>query len=255
MSTWTLAPALEQLRRELNARWPNRDHASDGAIGDAAHAHTASDHNPNAQGVVCAYDIDTDLDGTDDSNDPEMDALVEWLRLHPHPTLKYVLYRANDPRFGMYSAYAAHGYPPFMWRPYTKDPHISHPHISVGQGPDGQSAPGTYDDTSPWLDGFGEPQEPPQQEDDMNARAIIHDSQGHTWIFRRGDNGMIYFSRDGGSGGNRIEGSSIGSAPSAIEVNGVLIVGGKGSTDERFWAARHNVGDAPDKWTWGAEDA
>lgn len=148
--TWTLAPSLQQLRSELNARYPNRDKSSDGAIGDAAHAATWSDHNPTKDTeVVCAYDVDTDLDGTNDSNDPEMDALIEWIRTHPHPTLKYVIYKRR-----MFSRYPVTGYAPFTWRPYTKDPHISHPHISVGVGLDGRSAPGTYNDTTPWLTGF-----------------------------------------------------------------------------------------------------
>jgi hypothetical protein len=150
MSTWRLAPALIQLRDELNGRWPNRDKSSDGAIGDAAHAASASDHNPNSEGVVCAYDIDTDLDGTNDSNDPEMEALVEWLRTHPHPNLKYVIFQGR-----MFSSYATSGYAPFAWRPYHGDAHVSHPHVSVGKGKDGRSAPGTYNDTSPWLAGFG----------------------------------------------------------------------------------------------------
>lgn len=147
MVSWRLAFSLDELRGQLDARWPNRDRSSDGAIGDAAHAATASDHNPNAQGVVCAYDIDTDLDGTNDSNDPEMDAMVEGFRLAPHPDLKYLIYRGR-----MFSAYAAHGFPPFTWRPYLgPDMHTSHAHVSVGVGPDGQSAAGTYDDRTPWT--------------------------------------------------------------------------------------------------------
>lgn len=147
--SWRLALSLEQLRNEINFLWPHRDKSSDGAIGDAAHAASASDHNPNAQGVVCAIDVDTDLDGTDDSSDPTMDKLVEWIRTHPHPNLKYVIYKGR-----MFSSYARSGYGPYEWRPYSKDPHISHPHISVGEGTDGRSAPGTYDDMTPWLTGF-----------------------------------------------------------------------------------------------------
>lgn len=163
--SWRLAYSLETLRNELNARWPLRDKSSDGTIGDAAHAGTHSDHNPNSEGVVCAYDVDTDLDGTDDSSDPEMIALVEYLRTNPHPQLKYLIFRGR-----MFSAYPVYGYAPYQWRPYTKDPHISHPHISVGQGTDGNSAPGTYDSRQPWLTGFGVViPKPPAQEMRVNA--------------------------------------------------------------------------------------
>lgn len=152
---WRLAHSLEQLRSEANAVYPNRDKASDGAIGDASHAASASDHNPNAAGVVCAYDLDTDLDGTDDSNDPQMDALVEHFRTDPHPDLKYVIYRGR-----MFSRYPRTPYGPFEWRPYSgADPHVNHAHISVGVGTDGKSVQ-PYDDTTAWGVAPPAPQEP-----------------------------------------------------------------------------------------------
>jgi hypothetical protein len=60
LAEWHLAPALTVLRAEINARWPNRDRASDGTVGDTAHAASKSDHNPNARGSVDAVDIDKD---------------------------------------------------------------------------------------------------------------------------------------------------------------------------------------------------
>ncbi len=57
MSNWTLAPALDELRDELNAKWPNRSTASDGTIGDAAHQARVSEHNPDRYGVVRAMDV------------------------------------------------------------------------------------------------------------------------------------------------------------------------------------------------------
>jgi len=51
------------LRDQIDRRWPKRDKASDGWIGDAAHLArgSASDHTPNKAGVVHAIDIDENL--------------------------------------------------------------------------------------------------------------------------------------------------------------------------------------------------
>lgn len=57
---WQLVPAAVTLREQINKRWPNRDKASDGSIGDAAHAARPSDHNPDASGWVHAIDVDKD---------------------------------------------------------------------------------------------------------------------------------------------------------------------------------------------------
>ena len=59
-TSWHLAPSLAQLRREINARWPNRDKSTDGSVGDLSHAARASDHNPNSRRSVNAIDIDED---------------------------------------------------------------------------------------------------------------------------------------------------------------------------------------------------
>jgi hypothetical protein len=61
---WRGAKALFRLRDQINATFPGRNKASDGLIGDAAHATRASDHNPwvidNGVGVVTAIDITHD---------------------------------------------------------------------------------------------------------------------------------------------------------------------------------------------------
>lgn len=58
-ASWYLAPSLVQLRSEINQRWPNRNKASDGSIGDPRHqaAGSGSDHNPNARRSVNAIDV------------------------------------------------------------------------------------------------------------------------------------------------------------------------------------------------------
>jgi len=72
MVSWILVPCLVSLRNEFNAIAPGRDKASDGSIGDAAHAQSPSDHNPDETGStpyedadstneVHAIDVDKDL--------------------------------------------------------------------------------------------------------------------------------------------------------------------------------------------------
>ena len=60
MTSPRLVPGLVTLREQINQRWPARDKASDGWIGDAAHAARESDHNPDADGWVHAIDVDKD---------------------------------------------------------------------------------------------------------------------------------------------------------------------------------------------------
>ena len=72
MASWVLVPCLVSLRNEFNRLAPGRDRTSDGSIGDTAHAHSSSDHNPDETGAtpyedadsineVHAIDVDKDL--------------------------------------------------------------------------------------------------------------------------------------------------------------------------------------------------
>ncbi len=53
-------PALVTLRNQFNQRYPNRSKASDGWIGDQAHAARFSYHNPDQNGWVHAMDFTHD---------------------------------------------------------------------------------------------------------------------------------------------------------------------------------------------------
>lgn len=61
--SWKPAAAIITLRRQIDARFPNRDTASDGIRASAAHTrrNPNSDHEPNERGFVLAVDIDEDL--------------------------------------------------------------------------------------------------------------------------------------------------------------------------------------------------
>lgn len=131
--SWRLAESLKVLRMQVNQTYPNRSKASDGTIGDLAHQGTASDHNINSSGVVCALDL------TDDpANGFDVHALAEFQRQFPHPQLKYVVSKGRI-------ASRKHGW---VWR--KSSGHFAHAHFSVGIGTDGKSAPGTYDSTTLW---------------------------------------------------------------------------------------------------------
>lgn len=137
---WRLAKSLEQLRNQVNGTYPNRSKVSDGTIGNAAHAATASDHNPNSKGVVCALDLTHDPASGFDAH-----KLAETLITHRHPNLKYVI--SNSRIAGAWTGW--------KWQRYTgSNPHSKHIHVSVGNNSDGRST-GNYDDTSNWNIGQG----------------------------------------------------------------------------------------------------
>lgn len=60
--SWIVAPAVVALQRTLDkARPGRRDQYPDGTIGDEAHAARLTDHNPDADNMVCAVDVHDSL--------------------------------------------------------------------------------------------------------------------------------------------------------------------------------------------------
>jgi hypothetical protein len=127
---WRVARSLDVLLGQLNTRAPNRSKASDGSIGDAAHASRVSDHNPDAQGIVRARDFTHDPAGGLDCH-----WLAAQLVASRDPRIKYVIW---DRRIWQGS-----------WQPYSgADDHTHHLHLSVVAGP-------AADTTTPWNLGTG----------------------------------------------------------------------------------------------------
>lgn len=144
--TWRVAVSLNVLLTEVNASAPRRSKASDGSIGDAAHATRSSDHNPwvkdsRGVGVVRARDFTHDPAGGLDAG-----ALAEAIAdlLGKHPALGSGAYVIWNRRI-ISTNRLAEG-----WRSYSgSNQHTSHVHISVGTS--------GYDSDAQWLT----PPEPP----------------------------------------------------------------------------------------------
>lgn len=136
---WRLAKALEGLRSQINAAYPNRKKASDGTIGDAAHASRSSDHNPwvkdGSVGVVTGMDITHDpVSGVNSQ------AIADSLVASKDPRIKYII--SN----GRIVSGSGQSQPAWKWRKYTgANKHNKHVHISV------KGTKKFYDDTQPWA--------------------------------------------------------------------------------------------------------
>lgn len=86
MSSWILVPCLVRLRADFDRLAPSRDRASDGTVGDQAHAGRVSSHNPDETGAVPVRDADKKnevhaIDVDDDLRTPglTMEAVVQHL--------------------------------------------------------------------------------------------------------------------------------------------------------------------------------
>jgi len=154
-----LAPNLATLRAEFNARWPRRDKASDGWIGDPAHQQRPSGHNPDESGnaerqdadridEVRGLDLDKDVDPA-----PADELYAELDRIRRTPALRrrliYIIYRRKI-------ASASNGW---VWKDYSGDnPHTEHGHLS--------GHPDYDNDTTPW----GVAKEAPDMTPEQDAR-------------------------------------------------------------------------------------
>jgi len=126
-----LCKAGQQLRLQVDDSYPDRDRTSDGWIGDTRHSARPSDHNPDAEGIVRAIDIDRDLSGK--AKPDLMPDLADQIR-HAAKSDKRIAYiifagKIASPRMG------------WRWRKYSGiNPHTKHCHISFTKKGDADSS-------------------------------------------------------------------------------------------------------------------
>lgn len=120
MKYW-LSESAKQFRAQLDECYPDRDRKSDGWIGDARHAATKSDHNPDPKtGCVRALDIDSDICKPANTTSYLAEQIRVYAKAHPE-RITYVIYN------GRIASWILN----YKWRKYTGiDPHKSHIHIS-----------------------------------------------------------------------------------------------------------------------------
>jgi hypothetical protein len=105
------AKCCRQALQDATARWPNRNRASDGILGDAAHQKRKSDHN-----LGNAYDL---------THDPAngVDCHVLSRQVINDPRVTYVIWNRR-----IYNRQRA----ALGWRNYTgPNPHTKHMHVSI----------------------------------------------------------------------------------------------------------------------------
>lgn len=93
MTLWKPVAGITTLRNQVNARFPKRDKASDGIVGDASHQARPSDHNPDSRGYVHAMDIDEDF-GAKGDNMKFANQILDYCRQGRKGSerIKYVVY-------------------------------------------------------------------------------------------------------------------------------------------------------------------
>lgn len=130
---WVVVPNLDELRDQLNTRFPNRDKSSDGSIGDTSHAAASSSHNPDKTGSpeyrdgdskdeVRARDIDSDLrDAGGVTMEQVTQTIITRARAGRLPHLRYWIFNGR----------IWHKRDNYVTRNYTgSDKHTNHAHAN-----------------------------------------------------------------------------------------------------------------------------
>ncbi|WP_157751399.1 peptidoglycan-binding domain-containing protein [Actinoplanes derwentensis] len=117
----------------MNKKYPNRKKTSDGTLGDQAHKSRVSEHNPDGDGTIDAWDMDCNLLGSsNDTGSAAEDAevrkvIAEFLK---QPQAQLVIYNKHIHNVDIDE--------PGEWRWYGdwssgKNPHDHHAHLQSKQ--------------------------------------------------------------------------------------------------------------------------
>ncbi|MDQ6433378.1 hypothetical protein RB623_04860 [Mesorhizobium sp. LHD-90] len=156
----TAAPACRKALSDATLRWPKRNRASDGIIGDAAHQARKSDHNDGN-----AFDLTHDP-----ANGVDCEQLAKEVIWDNRVT--YVIWNrqiCSTDQVHRRQADESCTYPRYQgpekhrrWEPYVgTNPHTSHMHVSIRVD--------ARDDLSPW---YWSPDEKPPSDNRMGGPRV-----------------------------------------------------------------------------------
>jgi hypothetical protein len=128
---YVIPPLLHTIRREADMIAPTRSRASDGTIGDPAHAARTSDHNPDGRGIVHAIDLTHDPRRGFDARS-EGEQLRHRCRDGTETRVKYLVSYDDVLRHDIIASPVQ----AWAWRKQRGRDHASHLHISIRSGAD-----------------------------------------------------------------------------------------------------------------------